>query len=350
MKRSVELARRDRPERRRPATSSLASSRTLPVLGRFLRANGVDFAERHGLVGVDLEDPELEVPASTLAALWEEAGRIDPAIGFRLFDGFGANDPHVIVHLASRADTVGEALAMWCRFAPLVIEGDRAVMSVDGEEATLTLHFAEPLLAPFLAEHSAALLSGLARRNVGKVIEPKAVCFRHERPAEVRAIAEERLGLAPRWGADANQVTFPRSALDLPLATADRNLRSYLLPQAEARLREREARATVTAAARRAIAARLDRGEALSTELVAADLRLAKATLLARLRDEGTGWKVLLDDVRRELAGALVLRGFSAKEAGYLLGFSEPAAFQHAFRRWYGRAPGEYRRGGGESA
>ena len=333
--------------RTRAVTKPLASSRTLPVLARLLRAEGVAFEERYGLAGLDLEDPDLEVPAEALAGLWEEAGRIDPAIGFRLFERFGVNDPHVIVHLASRADTVGEALALWCRFAPLAVEGDRASLSTDGAEAVMTFHFAEPSLAPWLAEHSAALVAGLAARSVGRIVQARAVTFRHRRSAAVRAIAKELLGISPRWEAPLDQVRFDRAVLDWPLITADRNLRSFLLPQAEARLREREARATVVASARRAIAARLERGEAVSTEAVAAELELGRAALLSRLRAEGTGWKSLLDDVRREVAGSLLRRGFSAKQVGYLLGYSEPAAFQHAFRRWYGRAPGEYRREGG---
>jgi AraC-like DNA-binding protein len=40
----------------------------------------------------------------------------------------------------------------------------------------------------------------------------------------------------------------------------------------------------------------------------------------------------------------LVLQpGLSLQEVGFLLGFSEPAAFQRAFRRWTGVPPGRFR-------
>jgi len=60
---------------------------------------------------------------------------------------------------------------------------------------------------------------------------------------------------------------------------------------------------------------------------------------------EGTSYQEILDEIRRESAEAY-LRGssMSCSEVGYLLGFSEPAAFTRAFKRWRGLTPLEFRR------
>jgi AraC-like DNA-binding protein len=37
-------------------------------------------------------------------------------------------------------------------------------------------------------------------------------------------------------------------------------------------------------------------------------------------------------------------RQISCAEVAYLLGFAEQSSFNHAFKRWTGRAPSEYRK------
>ena len=63
-----------------------------------------------------------------------------------------------------------------------------------------------------------------------------------------------------------------------------------------------------------------------------------------RLADEGTSYKTLLDDIRRELALSYLRQAqHSISEITYLLGFSDTSSFTHAFRRWTGEAPSRWR-------
>jgi AraC-like DNA-binding protein len=74
-------------------------------------------------------------------------------------------------------------------------------------------------------------------------------------------------------------------------------------------------------------------------ERVARDLGYSRQTLYRRLKAEGITYEQLLDGLRRRLALRFMREGLSVKEAGYRLGFSDPAAFSRAFKRWTGSSP-----------
>lgn len=67
---------------------------------------------------------------------------------------------------------------------------------------------------------------------------------------------------------------------------------------------------------------------------VARMLAMAPRTLQARLREEDTSLRALLDEARARLAAKWLARGLSQAEVAARLGFSESAAFRRAWRRW----------------
>lgn len=80
--------------------------------------------------------------------------------------------------------------------------------------------------------------------------------------------------------------------------------------------------------------------EGVRIERIARELGLSRQTLYRRLKAEGTTFEELLDGVRRRVALRLIRKeGLSVKEAAYRLGFSDPAAFSRAFKRWTGSSP-----------
>jgi AraC-like DNA-binding protein len=74
-------------------------------------------------------------------------------------------------------------------------------------------------------------------------------------------------------------------------------------------------------------------------ERLARDLGYSRQTLYRRLKAEGVTYEALLDGLRRRLALRFMREGLSVKDAAYRLGFSDPAAFSRAFKRWTGSSP-----------
>lgn len=78
---------------------------------------------------------------------------------------------------------------------------------------------------------------------------------------------------------------------------------------------------------------------------IARRLQIPAWTLRRRLAEEGTQFRQLLNDTRRDLAMTYIRdTELAFGEIAYLLGFTSAAAFQRAFKRWSSTTPGEYRR------
>jgi AraC-like DNA-binding protein len=78
---------------------------------------------------------------------------------------------------------------------------------------------------------------------------------------------------------------------------------------------------------------------------VARSLQLPSWTLRRKLAEEGTQFRTILNDTRRDLATAYIRdTELAFGEIAYLLGFASAEAFQRAFKRWLGQTPGDYRR------
>ena len=77
---------------------------------------------------------------------------------------------------------------------------------------------------------------------------------------------------------------------------------------------------------------------------IAAQLGMSERSLSRRLTEEGTSFGEVLDHLRRRLAlQYLEDDRLSIKQIAWFLGYSEPGAFNHAFKRWTGTSPGQTR-------
>ncbi len=85
-------------------------------------------------------------------------------------------------------------------------------------------------------------------------------------------------------------------------------------------------------------------------ERVAGAMGCSRQTLYRRLKGEGLTFEQVLDGLRHRLALKLMRGGtLAVKDAAYRLGFSDPAAFSRAFKRWTGLSPALFKATGRQS-
>ncbi|MCV6621323.1 MAG: AraC family transcriptional regulator [Cellvibrionaceae bacterium] len=83
---------------------------------------------------------------------------------------------------------------------------------------------------------------------------------------------------------------------------------------------------------------------AVSFDEVSKSLNLSPDILRRRLAKEGVKFQDIKDNIRREMAIYELQKPYSnVSEIAYSLGFSEPSAFNRAFKQWTGMSPGRYK-------
>lgn len=141
-----------------------------------------------------------------------------------------------------------------------------------------------------------------------------------------------------------NQIRFPRKLLSRPLVMADEHAARLAITQLEKDI------ATQAMADAPDIVPRVRKalkpGPAGYPCLrdVAVKLCLSERTLKRRLSESGTSFQKLLDDVRRRQALELIgSTQISIQQIAQILGYTDPAAFTRAFKRWTGERPSDFR-------
>ena len=163
-------------------------------------------------------------------------------------------------------------------------------------------------------------------------------------PAPARSDDHERFFAAPvRFSATALGLVFPAALLSAPLRTAHPRLANVLEGLAQEKVVAIVADVDPVAHVRGALHAALRAGH-VSLADVARRVALSPRTLQRQLTASGTTFAAQLNRSRHEMALVLLTQPeLGLHEVAFLLGFSEPAAFHRAFRRWTGEAPGSYR-------
>src|SRR5262249_25587554 len=93
----------------------------------------------------------------------------------------------------------------------------------------------------------------------------------------------------------------------------------------------------------RSLVARVAGGD-VRMKSIARELGLSARTLQRRLAEEGVTFQELVDEARKQAASRYLNNSHLAiGEVSYLVGFSEPAPFYRAFRRWFGVTPEQFR-------
>ncbi len=189
-----------------------------------------------------------------------------------------------------------------------------------------------------------SVLSGwykLARWLTGRDDCIEAMCFEFDEPL-YSEVYREYFDCEVRFSQPYNAVIIKPEALNYPVLHGCASTYELLKRQADADLEKVRMGLNFSEKVARVITPLLNAATP-SMDHVAEQLNMAPWTVRRKLVDEGTTFQQVLNNTRRDLAVSYVKdTAFTLGEIAYLLGFGSPTAFQRAFKRWTGIAPGSY--------
>ncbi|SMO49122.1 helix-turn-helix domain-containing protein [Ruegeria faecimaris] len=171
---------------------------------------------------------------------------------------------------------------------------------------------------------------------------PIAIRFQHE-VGEKRNLFQKLAGFSVEFGAENLEIVLSPSSLDLPVPTYDPMLREHLIEYGERVLAERASPKQKLRAQVEGLITRSMPGNFPQADDIAANLGMSPRTFARRLKDEGSSYREIADDLRCDLAQTFITNGMQLSEIAFSLGYADQPAFSTAFKRWTGRAPSAFR-------
>lgn len=251
---------------------------------------------------------------------------------------------YVPAQLFTTSATVGEGMRAYGRVYPLLHDGVSVEIGHEPDLVRVRL-LPSPGLdwPPGLSAWLLAMGARLALASAARPLPSLRVRLARPKPADARAI-ESALGAPVSFGAASEDLELSADDFDAPLKSARAELHDKLLRRGAEALASFAPERAFANRARDVVRSMLVDGA--PAERVAAALGTSVRTLARRLEASGTSLRTLVDEARIEVAHrALLDERTSHDELAHRLGFSNSPAFYRAFRRWFGCAPSEYRRG-----
>lgn len=139
-----------------------------------------------------------------------------------------------------------------------------------------------------------------------------------------------------------NRLVFDRGILDKKIVFADYELMLHLEKLACKRLGEHMQNQEQLSDRIKALIYTLLDPAFPSLKTVSRQLGISERNIQRKLKEENTSYSRLITEMKKSMATEFLQKKLSIKETTYLLGYSEPSAFIHAFTNWYGISPKNY--------
>ena len=325
------------------------SAEYLGLMLEFLQTRGIN--QEQALAGLDIQpgcwrgDPRARLAASTFQRFARRAIHLtgEPWLGWELGAAMTLSSHGFLGFAAMSSATLGEAIELAVKFFRTRCTVVQLECHKDGDWAVLQLNEMLSLgdLAPLTTEtlFSSFHFMGLQLLPDTEILGE--LRFAYPEPEYFRKI-RPLMPVPVFFECSSSQMRFPAERLARPLQFADPRLARVAAAQCEYEMEKISEPPALIGQVRRILLA--DATDFPGVDDVALELHMSTRTLKRKLRQLGTSYHQLRDDLRKGLAVEYLTQSRrSTDEIAALVGYSDTSNFARAFRRWTGRNPAEYR-------
>ncbi len=301
--------------------------------------------QKTGINRREMDDPDARIKMTQFLKLWQIAEEVskDPAIGLNLRKKYGVGIMHFVVMLALNSSNLMEALEAWMQYDMLICDNYRNKISEGKDHYCITYTNISPKHENrWIPEHHMSLALEYGRQMSRTNFNPIQILFRHADPG-YGDIYEKCFNCPVIFDQEENMSLFRKQDLEMPIIGRDPYLQAILKKHADKSIENLSRYISFKEKVQEFIIKNLHKG-IVDIQSASDAMNMDRSTLHRHLKKEGTMFRHLLSQTRKELAQKHLAQGLSITQTGYLLGFSDPSTFQRAFKRWLGKSPGEFRK------
>ena len=296
-----------------------------------------------GISAADLNRADTRITTNQEMLVCANAVALRRDIGLELGRRMHVSSYGMLGYALLTSATLGDALRLALHYPALL--GTLFELSLEEEDERIWLTAGDyrenPALAPFNVEFCLVSMKVTCEDLLGHPLPLLGARFEHPAP-DYQAHYAERFDCPLQFDAASNAFAFDKRWLEQPLPLADAITHQAMAERCRKQNTEFTGRQAWLGRIRQLLAAQLNAAPGLDG--LAEQLNCSARTLRRHLKELGCSYQELLDELRFEQAKRMLCEDqlpiYRIAEA---LGFSETASFRHAFVRWSGVAPSQFR-------
>ncbi len=268
----------------------------------------------------------------------------DPLLGLKLGKAYTLQTYGLFGYAFLSAPTLRQAMAVVSSYGPLTFTLFRVEFRETAAAGILQfsrlMQIPDDLFTYYVDRDLAAVLAG-GEPELQSPIHPVGITLMHG--GQGREAAYRDFFRCPvSFNGLRSEMRVDAASLDAPMPLQDAETSAICQQQCQLLLARMSKSSGFIARVRQCIVARP--GSFPDIDCVADKLHMTARTLRRRLSAEDSSYQQILADVRYELAREyLATSKLSIEEIAAMLGYSSPGNFTHAFKRWHGSPPRQYR-------